>query len=261
VWAERLLALLMLIPALPVMGFLILLVRLTSRGPGVYRQVRVGKLGREYTMYKLRSMRLDAEADGAPKWTFGGDPRVTPLGYWLRKLHLDELPQLYNVLRGEMSLIGPRPERPQFVAVLATQLPGYLDRLAVLPGVTGLAQVNLPADTDLASVARKLVLDKQYIATAGVFMDVRILLCTALRVFGVPGRIACRMLRLVRVVPAEATEPFASAGDAARHCATPALLTVGATSTEQLSDSAATRYDDSHDIIGEALQSDFRKPR
>src|SRR5262245_13155778 len=123
---DRLMAVLLLIPGLPMIGILIALVRLTSRGPGVYCQVRVGLGGRIFTMYKLRSMRIDAEARSGPTWAAPGkDPRVTPLGYWLRKLHLDELPQLFNVLRGEMSLIGPRPERPEFVDVLGRYIPEY----------------------------------------------------------------------------------------------------------------------------------------
>jgi hypothetical protein len=152
-------------------------------------------------MYKLRSMRCDAEAGTGPVWAgAAADPRVTPLGYWLRVLHLDELPQLYNVARGEMSLVGPRPERPEFVSVLARKIPGYVDRLEVLPGITGLAQINLPADTDLHSVRCKLVLDQQYIRSAGVVMDVRIILCTLLRLFGLRGGRAVSLLGLTRVV-------------------------------------------------------------
>ena len=162
-------------PALPLIGLLVLIVRLNSRGPGIFRQVRVGKRGRTFTMYKLRSMRIDAEAKTGPAWSpTGGDPRVTRLGYWLRRLHLDELPQLFNVVRGEMSLVGPRPERPEFVEVLAEQIPGYLNRLMVQPGITGLAQINLPPDTDLDSVRRKLILDCEYIRSASSWLDFRI---------------------------------------------------------------------------------------
>ena len=115
---DRLVAAILLIPGLPMMAALVLLVRLTSRGPGVYSQKRVGKDGTVYTMYKLRSMRVDAESRTGPVWSpTGSDSRVTRVGYWLRKLHLDELPQLFNVLRGEMSLMGPRPERPEFVQI------------------------------------------------------------------------------------------------------------------------------------------------
>lgn len=197
---DRMLALLLLIPGLPLIGILSLLVRLTSRGPAIYRQVRVGRRGRIYTMYKLRSMRSDAEKSSGPAWSQKGDPRITPLGRLLRKLHLDELPQLFNVVRGEMALIGPRPERPEFVVVLGREIPGYLRRIDVLPGVTGLAQINLPPDTDLDSVRRKLVLDTEYIDQAHPWLDARILLCTLLRVAGLSGQLAMRATRLQRDV-------------------------------------------------------------
>ncbi len=152
-------------------------------------------------MFKLRSMRLDAEAATGPVWTADGrDPRITRLGCVLRTLHLDELPQLFNVLRGDMSMIGPRPERPEFVGVLEAEVRGYMDRLAVLPGVTGLAQINLPPDTDLDSVRRKLVLDREYITTAGLLLDIRIVICTLLRAVGIRGGYGVRLMRLHRHV-------------------------------------------------------------
>ncbi len=211
---DRLLAWLLLVPALPIVAILVIAVRLSSRGPGVYRQVRVGKRGRIFTMYKLRSMRLDAEAKSGPTWSASGaDPRVTRLGYWLRRLHLDELPQLLNVIRGEMALIGPRPERPEFVKVLAAQIPGYEDRLAVLPGITGLAQINLPPDSDLDSVRRKLIVDRDYIETAGCWLDVRILFCTLLRMCWIKGPAVTRLLGLERVavLPAIPASPSPAA--------------------------------------------------
>jgi lipopolysaccharide/colanic/teichoic acid biosynthesis glycosyltransferase len=164
----------------------VVLVRLTSKGPGIYRQARVGKDGRRFMMYKIRTMRQDAEASTGPVWTHPRDPRVTPIGRLLRKLHLDELPQLFNVIRGEMALVGPRPERPEFVCVLAEAVPGYRNRLAVLPGITGLAQINLPPDTDLVSVQRKVVLDCEYIQRGGPWLDTRLMLCTFLRLFKLP---------------------------------------------------------------------------
>lgn len=198
---DKALALSLLIPGLPLLCILVLLVRLTSHGPGIYSQLRVGKGGKHFTMFKLRSMRIDAEVGTGPVWSCNGsDPRVTPLGYWLRKLHLDELPQLFNVLMGEMSLAGPRPERPEFVKVLAEQLPGYMDRLGVLPGDHVLAQVNLPPDTDLNSVKRKLMLDREYINDASISLDLRIILCTALRVVGLRGGRSVRLLGLLRTV-------------------------------------------------------------
>jgi len=198
---DRCLAALLLVPGLPLIGFLVVLIKATSRGPGIYSQARVGLDGVIYTMYKLRSMRSDAEATSGPVWSKpGNDPRVTPLGYWLRKLHLDELSQLFNVLRGEMALIGPRPERPSFVEELSETIPGYRDRLRVRPGITGLAQINLPPDTDIDDVRRKLVLDKEYIETANPFLDARILACTFLRLCGIRGGLAMKVMCLQRDV-------------------------------------------------------------
>lgn len=209
-YLDRLAAAMLLVPGLPMIGVLILMIRLGSRGPGVFRQQRVGKGGRVFWMLKLRSMRVDAEAGTGPVWTADGhDPRITRLGRVMRLLHLDELPQLFNVLRGEMSMIGPRPERPEFVDVLRREIPGYMDRLAVQPGVTGLAQINLPADTDLDSVRRKLMLDREYINVASFLLDFRIALCTVLRMMGLRGGYAVRCLRLQRsvVLPAAVDTP------------------------------------------------------
>ena len=210
---DRTAAFLLLIPGLPMIVVLIAIIKLSSRGPGVYSQQRVGKDGKIYTMYKLRSMRCDAESTTGPVWcATGHDPRITRLGYWLRKLHFDELPQLFNVLRGEMSLIGPRPERPEFVRVLAESIPNYLDRLRVVPGITGLAQINLPPDTDLNSVRRKIKLDLEYIETANFFLDFRMFVCTLLRLIGIKGNAAMHLMWLTRNVTLkhcgnEVTEP------------------------------------------------------
>jgi lipopolysaccharide/colanic/teichoic acid biosynthesis glycosyltransferase len=195
----RVLAGFLLVPGVPIMLLLVLLVRLTSRGPGLYRQVRVGKGGKKFGMFKIRTMRCDAESDGA-QWTQENDPRITRLGRVLRKLHLDEFPQLINVVRGEMDLIGPRPERPEFIQVLAREIPGYMNRLQILPGVTGLAQINLPPDTDLDSVRRKLKLDLEYIRTATFLLDLRMFVSTLLRMFGLRGEYAMRLMRLERYV-------------------------------------------------------------
>jgi lipopolysaccharide/colanic/teichoic acid biosynthesis glycosyltransferase len=192
---ERALGALLLLMSLPILGALVLLVRATSAGPGIYRQPRVGKGGRVFSVYKIRTMRQDAEKDTGPVWSSQGrDPRVTGLGRWLRALHLDELPQLFNVACGDMALIGPRPERPEFVEVLQRHIPGYLDRLVVVPGITGLAQVNLPPDEALEGVWLKTTADLEYIRHASPSMDVKILAATVLRLFGrkiswyVPGR-------------------------------------------------------------------------
>lgn len=202
---DRLVAAILLILCLPLIGLLIAFIKLTSKGPAIYSQARVGRGGRIFTMYKLRSMRLDAESTTGPMWaSIGTDPRVTPLGYWLRRLHLDELPQLFNVLLGDMSLVGPRPERPEFVRVLRDTIPDYSERLRIKPGITGLAQVNLPPDTDLNSVRRKLVLDRQYLDAASLGLDIRLVLCTALRMFGLRGGKAVSLLGLTRRVHLDA---------------------------------------------------------
>lgn len=201
------LALLLLVLVSPLLAVLWLAIKLSSKGPGVYCQKRVGQHGRVFVMYKFRSMRCDAEARTGPVWASAGtDPRVTALGYWLRHLHLDELPQLYNIVRGEMAFVGPRPERPEFVALLAEQIPGYWERLQVKPGITGLAQINLPPDTDLHSVRCKLVLDREYIHSTQPLLDARIATCTLLRLLGLRGGRAVALLGLRRTVhPGDAT--------------------------------------------------------
>jgi lipopolysaccharide/colanic/teichoic acid biosynthesis glycosyltransferase len=178
-------SLVLLMLAAPVILALAALVKLTSRGPAFYSQTRVGKGGRLFTLFKIRTMAHDAEKAGA-RWSTPGDPRITRLGAFLRKTHLDELPQLWNVLRGDMSLVGPRPERPEFTPLLERSIPHYRDRLAVRPGVTGLAQVQLPADTDLESVRRKLAYDLYYIRYLNGWLDLRLVACTAVHMCGVP---------------------------------------------------------------------------
>ncbi|MBI3466175.1 MAG: sugar transferase [Planctomycetes bacterium] len=200
-WVDRTWAALLLVPGLPVIALLVAVVRLTSRGPGIFAQVRVGAHGRRFTMYKIRTMRVDAEASTGAVWCKENDPRITPLGNLLRKLHLDELPQLFNVLRGEMSLVGPRPERPEFVNVLAKAIPNYRHRHAIAPGVTGLAQVNLPPDTDLESVRKKLHLDLEYVRAGSLLLDLRLLATTLLRLIGIRSGRAVRLLGLEREVP------------------------------------------------------------
>jgi lipopolysaccharide/colanic/teichoic acid biosynthesis glycosyltransferase len=179
-------ACLLFVLAAPIIVLTAALVKLTSRGPAIYSQTRQGKGGRPFTLYKLRTMAHDCEKQSGVRWSTPGDPRITLLGRWLRCTHIDELPQLWNVLRGDMSLVGPRPERPEIAGKLAWALPHYYDRLAVRPGVTGLAQVQLPADTDLDSVRRKLAYDLYYIRRVGFWLDLRLITCTALRMVGVP---------------------------------------------------------------------------
>ncbi len=189
-------ALLLAIPALPIVLLSALIVKLTSRGPAFYSQTRVGKNGCRFSILKVRTMIHNCESLTGPRWSMPGDPRITPVGWFLRATHLDELPQLLNVLRGEMSLIGPRPERPEFIPELERALPSYRQRLNVRPGVTGLAQVQLPPDTDLESVRRKLAHDLYYIRHLSPWLDFRLLLCTAFYAIGVPFRILSRTLRV-----------------------------------------------------------------
>ncbi len=187
-------ALAMLLLAAPLMAVIAVLVKLTSHGPVFYSQTRLGKRGRPFRIWKFRTMTHDCESVSGPRWAAAADPRVTRVGHLLRRTHLDELPQLWNVLRGDMSLVGPRPERPEFVPRLAAAVPGYRDRLRVKPGVTGLAQVRLPADVDLESVRRKLAYDRYYIRCRGAGLDLQILLCTAACLVGVPFAWSCDLL-------------------------------------------------------------------
>ncbi len=155
-----------------------LLIRLTSAGPAIYRQQRVGQHGRVFTMYKYRTMRDDAEKHTGPIWASENDPRYTAIGRWLRKTRLDEVPQFWNVLKGEMSLVGPRPERPFFVEKLAKEIPLYNRRHRVKPGITGWAQVKWKYDESLDDVRQKVKYDLFYIENVGLRMDFKILFHT-----------------------------------------------------------------------------------
>lgn len=197
---DKLVACLLLIFVLPIIAVLIVIVRLSSKGPAIYKQVRVGRGGTTFTMYKIRSMRIDAEAATGAVWASRKDPRITLVGQILRKLHLDELPQLFNVVRGEMSLVGPRPERPEFVDALDKKIDGYSYRLLVKPGITGYAQLNLPSDIDLNDVRKKLVLDFEYIENASLWFDFRLVFATALKVVKLTGRIPLTLLGIYRRV-------------------------------------------------------------
>jgi lipopolysaccharide/colanic/teichoic acid biosynthesis glycosyltransferase len=141
-------------------------------------------------------MVFDCEKISGARWSAANDPRVTPVGRFLRRSHIDELPQLWNVIRGDMSLIGPRPERPEFVPGLQKAIPHYTDRLLVRPGVTGLAQVQLPPDTTIESVRRKLAYDLYYVRQVSFWLDVRILFCTAFKVIGVPFHLLRDLFRM-----------------------------------------------------------------
>ena len=168
----------LLLFTLPLMALAALLIMLESPGPVLYRQERVGLLGRPFVLLKFRSMRADAEKDGAPRWALTGDPRVTRVGKFIRRLRIDELPQLWNVLRGDMSFVGPRPERPAFVDDFCRQIPFYAERHCVKPGITGWAQTNYPYGASLEDARNKLSYDLYYVKNHGLFLDVIIILQT-----------------------------------------------------------------------------------
>ena len=197
---QRLLDLVVAVPALALFGVLLpllaVIIKLDSRGPVFYRQERIGvnrrrarlmhlgydrrkavTPGRPFRVWKLRTMGTDAEKDG-PTWAKQNDVRVTRVGHWLRQYRFDEVPQFWNVLRGEMSVVGPRPERLCFINQFEQDVICYRDRLLVRPGITGLAQVENGYDTDLDSVRRKVALDRSYVRSAGLGTDLRILMRT-----------------------------------------------------------------------------------
>ena len=163
---------------LPVMLATAIAIRLDTRGPVFYRQTRVGLHGRNFTLLKFRSMRVDAEAGGKPRWATQNDPRTTRVGNIIRLSRIDELPQLFNVLRGEMSFIGPRPERPEFVGELAAAIPLYPHRACVKPGITGWAQVSYPYGASVDDARQKLSYDLYYIKYRSLLLDLLILLAT-----------------------------------------------------------------------------------
>jgi lipopolysaccharide/colanic/teichoic acid biosynthesis glycosyltransferase len=195
---EWLFALVLLVLVSPIILLTALAVRLTSRGPAFYSQTRLGRRGKPFRIHKVRTMSHNCEKNTGATWCVAGDPRITPVGNFLRKTHLDELPQLINVLRGEMSIVGPRPERPEFIPELERAVTHYCDRLLVRPGVTGLAQVQLPADTDLASVRRKLAYDLYYIRHISLWLDARLIACTVVHCVGVPFHVLCRFFGMPR---------------------------------------------------------------
>jgi exopolysaccharide biosynthesis polyprenyl glycosylphosphotransferase len=162
----------------PLMLLVALAVKLDAPGPVFYRQVRVGEGGRRFTIVKFRSMRTDAEASGAPQWASERDPRITRVGAFIRRFRLDELPQLWNVLRGEMALVGPRPERPELVAEISRQLPFYEPRHLVRPGITGWAQVYAPYAASIEETLEKLSYDLYYVKHQSFATDAGIMLST-----------------------------------------------------------------------------------
>ncbi len=176
---SRVVACLALVVSSPLMVLAALLVKLTSRGPILYRQTRVGLGGKPFTLYKVRSMSVDAEAKTGPALATRNDPRVTPVGRFLRRSRLDEIPQLWNVLRGEMSIVGPRPERPEFVETLVEQIPFYHQRLCVRPGITGWAQINHGYGDSIEDTITKLEYDLYYIKNLNPAIDSYVFFHTA----------------------------------------------------------------------------------
>jgi exopolysaccharide biosynthesis polyprenyl glycosylphosphotransferase len=170
-------AAILLVLMLPLVSVIALLVR--ASGPVIYRQTRLGEHGRPFTIFKFRTMALDAEVSGRPQWASSVDSRATSVGRVLRQLHLDELPQLWNVLKGEMSIVGPRPERPEFVTQLEHQVPYWSRRLLVQPGITGWAQVRSGYADDYAKTAEKLSYDLWYLRHRNLAVDVAICVRTA----------------------------------------------------------------------------------
>ena len=167
----------LLFATLPIMVTVAIIVRLDSSGSILYRQERVGHRNISFVLLKFRSMRADAEASG-PRWAQQKDPRVTRVGQFMRKTRIDELPQLLNILRGEMSFIGPRPERPHFVEQLSEVIPNYSERLRVKPGLTGWAQVNYPYGASVEDARAKLSYDLYYVKNRSIILDILILLST-----------------------------------------------------------------------------------
>jgi sugar transferase (PEP-CTERM system associated) len=171
-------SLLLLAVALPVILVTALLIKVESPGPAFYRQRRVGLYNQPFDILKLRSMRQDAEVAGKAVWAAEDDPRITRIGRFIRKVRIDELPQCWSVLKGEMSFVGPRPERPQFVADLERELPYYAERHMVKPGITGWAQINYPYGASIEDARHKLEYDLYYAKNYSPFLDVLILLQT-----------------------------------------------------------------------------------
>jgi exopolysaccharide biosynthesis polyprenyl glycosylphosphotransferase len=167
-----------LIVGSPLMLLTAILVKISSPGPILYRQRRVGLNGELFTLYKFRSMYADAEARTGAVWATVADPRITPVGRWLRRLRLDELPQLWNVVRGHMAIVGPRPERPEFVEMLTQQIPYYRQRLAVKPGITGWAQINHKYGDTALDAMIKLEYDLYYIKHVAPMLDFYIIFHT-----------------------------------------------------------------------------------
>ena len=167
-----------LIVFMPVLVVIGILIKATSKGPAIFKQKRVGRNEKIFTILKFRTMFEDAEAESGPTWASENDPRITPLGIWLRRMRIDEIPQLMNVIKGDMSLVGPRPERSHFVDQFRAQIPLYTRRLRVRPGITGWAQVKWKYDSSFDDVKEKTKYDLYYVENVSLKMDAKILINT-----------------------------------------------------------------------------------
>jgi len=173
----------LLVFTLPLLVATAIAIRIEDPGPIFYRQERVGRGGRRFMLLKFRSMRVDAEDDGTPRWATAGDDRVTRVGAFIRKTRIDEIPQVINVLKGDMSCVGPRPERPYFVEKLAREIPYYIERYRAKPGITGWAQIKYPYGASVEDARRKLEYDLYYMKNYNIMLDLLILVQTARVVF------------------------------------------------------------------------------
>ena len=178
IFSDRLIAFLGLVLSSPVLLFVALIIKLESPGPVIFSQTRVGRQGRLFTIYKLRTMVQDAEKESGPQWAKKNDPRITNFGAFLRKIRLDEFPQLYNVLKGDLSIVGPRPERPKFVKELKKIIPYYSKRHFANPGITGWAQINYPYGDSVEDAVEKLRYDLYYMKHVSIWLDLYIIFQT-----------------------------------------------------------------------------------
>ena len=185
---DLVLSVLFFVTGLPFYIIFGLLIKLDSKGPVLFKQIRTGLQNSSFLLYKFRSMGFHAEADTGPIWTVQNDPRITKVGRFLRRFRFDEFPQLLNVLKGEMSLVGPRPERPFFVEKLKQEYPFYMRRLKVRPGITGWAQIKHPYDGHLEDVREKLRYDFYYIENVSLWLDLKIIIRTVRVMLSGKGR-------------------------------------------------------------------------
>ena len=172
-----------LVPFMPFWILVAIIIKLSDKGPAIYSQERIGKNGKPFIIYKFRSMYMDAEKRSGPQWATENDPRITPIGRILRKSRIDEIPQLWNVLKGEMSVVGPRPERQYFIDMLSKEIPWYVKRLKMKPGITGWAQVKHKYDETIEDVKIKVMYDLYYFENMSILLDLKIIFRTILVVF------------------------------------------------------------------------------